>query len=447
MLNGYFTGTWLRASPKNTQAAVAYDLKKWLDFVASSRDRPTWRDATTEDRAAFEQWRRKDPRGPRIASTTWDREVATVNGFYQWAVRQGHVPGNPLVQRPSRARRRSVNEPAAQTPAEASHLGPRRDLEWLTPVMYRCWRDVGVRGFTSDGLPDRSFRGRYASRNAAFTDMLIRTSLRISEQVALSLFDLPELTHAMVNARTWLPNAVAKNGSGRAIYIPASVLKDVRDYIETERADAVAAARAAGLYDRIHDPLIVEDRQLDRVRVGRQWVGVAQLDPGERRRLLVRTDHGLEPAALWLTGRGTPATVSAWQQVFKDAKTRCARHAVRIRCHPHALRHSFERRLGLPHATFYRNFADLIQQFQQQTSARRLNRKLTVPVRRRGETPGVEAQCRRPFEGEARSGTIATELLAERRLTPPDLPGVPPKSTSRHAHRRSVQERLLVEPF
>jgi hypothetical protein len=39
--------------------------------------------------------------------------------------------------------------------------------------MYRSWRDVGVRGFTADGLPDRSFRGRYASRNAAFTDLLI----------------------------------------------------------------------------------------------------------------------------------------------------------------------------------------------------------------------------------------------------------------------------------
>jgi len=200
---------------------------------------------------------------------------------------------------------------------------------------------VGVRGFTSDGLPDRSFRGRYASRNAAFTDLLIRTGLRISEQVALSLFELPELVHGVVNARTWLPNVVAKNGSGRAIYIPASVLKEVWDYVEMERADAVAAARAAGLYDRIHDPLIVEDPQLGRVRVGRQWVRVAQLDPDERRRLLVRTDHGLEPAALWLTRRGTPATVSAWQQVFKDANTRCARHAVRIRCHPHALRHSF----------------------------------------------------------------------------------------------------------
>jgi hypothetical protein len=63
--------------------------------------------------------------------------------------------------------------------------------------MYRSWRDVGVRGFTSDGLPDRSFRGRYASRNAAFTDLLIRTGLRISEQVALSLFELPDLVHSV----------------------------------------------------------------------------------------------------------------------------------------------------------------------------------------------------------------------------------------------------------
>jgi site-specific recombinase XerD len=341
VLNGYFTGVWLRGSPKNTQAAVAYDLKKWLDFLASSRDRPTWRDATTEDRAAFEQWRRKDPRGPRVASTTWDREVATVNGFYQWAVRQGHAARNPLVQRPSRARRQSANEPAAQTPAEASHLGPRRDLRWLTPAMYRSWRDVGVRGFTASGLPDRSFRGRYASRNAAFTDLLIRIGLRISEQVALSLFDLPYLGHGVVNARTWLPNAVAKNGSGRAIYIPGSVLKDLWDYVEIERTDAVAAARRAGVYDRLRDPLIVEDRQLDRVRVGQQWIRVAQLDPDERRRLLVRTGEGLEPAALWLTGQGTPATVSAWQQVFKDANIRCARHGIRVRCHPHALRHSF----------------------------------------------------------------------------------------------------------
>src|SRR4051812_16425857 len=77
-LNQCFTSGWLRNSPRNTQAAVAYDLKKWLDFLSSGRggrDGSAWRNATPEDRAAFEQWRRKDPRGPRVADSTWDREV------------------------------------------------------------------------------------------------------------------------------------------------------------------------------------------------------------------------------------------------------------------------------------------------------------------------------------------------------------------------------------
>ncbi|QIZ00731.2 hypothetical protein HEP87_52160 [Streptomyces sp. S1D4-11] len=34
---------------------------------------------------------------------------------------------------------------------------------------------VGVRGFTVEGLPDRSIRGRFASRNAAYSDLKIRT--------------------------------------------------------------------------------------------------------------------------------------------------------------------------------------------------------------------------------------------------------------------------------
>ncbi|WP_327341263.1 tyrosine-type recombinase/integrase [Streptomyces europaeiscabiei] len=343
-LNQCFTGSWLRNSPRNTQAAVAYDLKKWLDFLSSSRGGQagsTWHSATPEDRAAFEQWRRKDPRGPRVTDSTWDREVATVNGFYRWAVREGFAAVNPLIQRLSRSRHRNGRDAAAETPAEASHQGPRRDLKWLTAGMYRQWRDVGVRGFTAGGLPDASFRGRFASRNAAFTDLMIRTGLRISEQVALTLFELPELVPGVANARTRLPNAIAKYGSGRAIYIPASALRDVWDYVEMERADAVEEARAAGVYDRFPDPLIVEDRQRARVRVDDDWVSVAQLDPQDRRRLLVRTAAGLEPAALWLTRQGTPATVSSWQQVFEDANGRCERQGVPIRCHPHALRHSF----------------------------------------------------------------------------------------------------------
>ena len=48
-------------------------------------------------------------------------------------------------------------------------------------------------------------------------------------------------------------------------------------------------------------------------------------------------------------GAGAKATLLALceladrslQQVFKDANIRCARHGIRVRCHPHALRHSF----------------------------------------------------------------------------------------------------------
>jgi len=39
---------------------------------------------------------------------------------------------------------------------------------------------------------------------------------------------------------------------------PWSVLRELWSYVEIDRADAVAAARAAGRYDRIADPLLVE---------------------------------------------------------------------------------------------------------------------------------------------------------------------------------------------
>jgi Phage integrase, N-terminal SAM-like domain len=82
MLNRYFEHARMRAAPWNTQAAHARDLKNFLDFLWGNRGGKSWRDATAEDRAAYERWRRKDPAGPRVEHATWDREVATVNGFF-----------------------------------------------------------------------------------------------------------------------------------------------------------------------------------------------------------------------------------------------------------------------------------------------------------------------------------------------------------------------------
>ncbi|MET7695260.1 site-specific integrase [Streptomyces sp. NPDC005483] len=94
-LNRYFS-VWLASSPWNTQAAHARDLRTYFDFLWFGRGRRDWRDASMDDRAAYEWWRRRDERGPRLEDTSWDREVSTVNQFYLWAVEQDLVRANPI---------------------------------------------------------------------------------------------------------------------------------------------------------------------------------------------------------------------------------------------------------------------------------------------------------------------------------------------------------------
>jgi hypothetical protein len=189
-LNRYFLHGRVDAGPENTQRAIAYDLANWLNFLWFNRRQTSWRDATGDDRAVYKTWRRTDPDGPHVSGATWNREVATVNGFYRWAVRRGLVRENPIEQRPSRDRdrhgHRQRGAAAAETPAEAAHDARRVALAWLPPASYRRWRDVGIRGYRPDGLADRAFRGRHASRNQAFCDLMVRTGLRIAEQVSLT---------------------------------------------------------------------------------------------------------------------------------------------------------------------------------------------------------------------------------------------------------------------
>ncbi|QDO42893.1 site-specific integrase [Streptomyces sp. RLB3-17] len=340
-LNEFFTQ--LAAAPEGTQRAHASDLKLWLSFLWRSRGRKDWRHATPQDRAAYKQWRTADPRGPHVDWQTWDREVATVNSFYNWAIhpRRKYAAENPILQRESRARDSHGRRRGGTTPAEASHTGPRNQIVWLTPEMYRAWRDIGLRGYTHQGLRDRSFRGRFGTRNATYSDLMIRTGLRLCEQTSLSLFEVPHPVPGKANLRSWLPWTIAKYGSARWVYFPASSLKAVWDYIEEERAEAVEYAQEDGVYERIRNPLIITDRANLKVVVDGERLTVDQLGHAERRRLLIDTPDGLEPAALWLNERGLPSGRSCWQEVFKAANRRCTRHGQQLRSHPHALRHSF----------------------------------------------------------------------------------------------------------
>ncbi|HZD03219.1 MAG TPA: site-specific integrase [Actinomycetes bacterium] len=90
-LNRYLLRAQISAGPENTQRAIAYDLANWLRFLWGNRRGTGWRETTSDDRAAYQRWRRRDPAGPHVQGSTWAREVATVNRFYRWAAGQGLV--------------------------------------------------------------------------------------------------------------------------------------------------------------------------------------------------------------------------------------------------------------------------------------------------------------------------------------------------------------------
>lgn len=213
-------------------------------------------------------------------------------------------------------------------------------------MSYRLWRDVGLRGYGPDGLASRRFRGRWAARNAAFADLMVRTGMRLSEQAHLTRLEVPTGPGAGGYQRFWLPGAIAKYFSARWIYVPYSVVRELAAYAELDRAEVVEDARAAGVYRRWRRPLVIDDPsrpQLDRVTGSgiRRVVNLAELTAGERGQLLVEGAEGLEPALFWLGENGQPLAVSTWKSMFADANKRCQARGVALSCHAHLLRHSF----------------------------------------------------------------------------------------------------------
>jgi site-specific recombinase XerD len=348
-LNSYFLSTTV-GEPENTTANRVRALKRFLDFLWIARDRRSWRDATEADHLAFFHWRRRDESGPRVSGATWSQEVALVNEFYKWAVNAGHAHTNPIPQRQRRAAPPGAaawrGNQTETVPATYAHDENGEHIEWLSPPSYRKWRDVGLRGYGNDGLPDCRFRGRWASRNATYADLMVRTGMRLSEQSSLTVLEVPTETGLGGYQRFWLPGPIAKRFSARWIYVSESVIRDLASYVEYDRAEMIEQAREAGRYRQIRQPFVIEDPSQPTIvrQPGNQShhsAKLAQLNPRERQRLFIDTDSGLEPALFWLNENGLPMTTSGWQSVFDTANQRCAAMRVALSSHPHLLRHSF----------------------------------------------------------------------------------------------------------
>lgn len=341
----YFASSEFRRLARGSQVSYATDLKVFLSFL--ERLGVNWRDATHDTLLDYDYWRRKDDRNPRrVSGAKFARELAAVSHFYRWQVRRGTVASSPVRSIPVRDRRGDIVLRSQIQPANVRSV----KVKWLTPRAYRRWRDVGLGGYGSDGLPDTSWRGRNDGRNLAMSDFMWASGLRLREAGIILLPELPESTGAEQYVRGRVAEAVAK-GRAREYWVSRRALHRVKTYVSTTRADAVRRARAAGRYDDNGGQLLVESvshrgditYQDGRGQLSRTHVDL--LDDQARLLLFRETPEGLEPLSLWLTESGTAMPYLTWEAVFAQATARCKAQEVPIACHPHMLRHSFALRM------------------------------------------------------------------------------------------------------
>mgnify|MGYP001213158570 CR=1 FL=1 len=334
-----------------TQLAYLRDLKVFFDFL-SIRGK-AWREATANDLRDYEFWRRRDPDNPRrVSGSKFNRELAALNFFYRFQVRQGSIRLSPVdLQKVTRRDGIEVSVPELRSKRVQSSR-----VNWLTPAAYRQWARIGLGGYNAEGLRDEAWRGRNDGRNLAFAELLWTSGLRLQEASSLLLNEMPSNNADKLHLRGRLSGATTKNGAGRDFWVSARAAALVEGYLVSTRQLAVDRARDEGRYESLPG-LRVVTRFIGQTRI--RYVdstglsgeaSLNQIGPQERMRLFTDGPDGLEPLALWLGDSGLPMKAPSWQAVFQQANARTAAEGQvtdvgPLVCRPHMLRHSFALRM------------------------------------------------------------------------------------------------------
>jgi site-specific recombinase XerD len=342
-VNAFFASLRTRNRSPKTREKYARGLCIWLGYLDAIGC--GWNEAGAVDVDGFKFWRMTDEANPsRVAGSSVLDNLGAMNAFYDWAEsRYGLV--NPVARRHLTISR--TREPRASFEA-TPHVVRDRDVKWLDPRGYACWRDMGVRGLDRDGREVPRWRGRTSQRDCAFADGLYGTGLRLTEWATVLLVELPDDDASRGYYTCRLASECAEGKRGRRFWMARSVLCDVLAYCEGERAAAIRRARAAGRYERIPNRLILGrllgQRRVElRDRTGAvSTVSLDTLTPEVRRRLFRETMNGLEPISLWLNEDGLPRLEHGWQHTFDTANERAVRAGLTgVSASAHTLRHSF----------------------------------------------------------------------------------------------------------
>ena len=161
--------------------AYGYDVMLWVRFLEEACGKSVW-NAARSDVAAFHRARRREDAGARISAASWNRSVAALEKLYRWAELENLVASSPFTHRDVWRRGHSAYRARVVARNDAYERAAKRsDVRFVSLEDYRVFRDVGLRGLTSDGAERRGARDRNGARNALFAELLVMTGLRLEE--------------------------------------------------------------------------------------------------------------------------------------------------------------------------------------------------------------------------------------------------------------------------
>ncbi len=252
-----------------------------------------WHEADPDDLLDWEAWRRRGQEpGRGIGGSKWQRELAALRLVYEWAEKERHIARSPVLVHQVRLR-------------------------------------GGGTAMVADaaGQPDPSWRGRNDGRNAAFTDLLFSSGLRLQEGGCLLTLEVPGAAGGYGYREGTVAGAIAKRRQ-RMFYASAAALRRVAAYAATTRADAGRRARRHRRYERVPGKLVVT-RVSHGARPRIAWrderdraadAPLGAISPDERMRLFTEGEVGLEPLWLWLGESGMPMAYESWEKVLDAAQ-------------------------------------------------------------------------------------------------------------------------------
>ncbi|TFD42571.1 integrase [Cryobacterium sp. TMT1-2-1] len=325
-----YAGTSLRQSHAPT-------LRRLLLFVREIRGRVDLTATQRSDLIAY-----KEKRKLQLSPGSWNGELSNIANFFDYAVKAGWIPSNPIPRWGTRERN-----------TLADRVNTYRRERFLTEAQLRFFLEAGLRG---DQPADPELRPRYAERDYLTGLFLVSTGLRRAEARLVLDCEVPDAT-TMHPTGVHTFKRTGKGGVEREIWITDALVDTVDLYRATDRNTIIENAQARLRKSKRAGELPIVDQTED--SRGRPLLVIDGLrcqperlsDTQRQNAVSIQPDGPITPLALFVVEGGLPPAMRTINNVFLAAGQRLANldhpdlPPSHIDVTPHVMRHTFAVRM------------------------------------------------------------------------------------------------------